>query len=71
MGEKSVMGGVVEGKFRLWIWISNCSVRMQAPRARAHESPTRTGGKPKKSPTKGVGGGWYPDFFPPQILFFL
>ena len=56
MGEKSVWGGVVEGKFRLWIWISNCSLRMKVPRARAHESLTRTGEKPKNSTTKGAGG---------------
>ena len=62
MGEKFVWGGVVEGKFRLWIWISNCSVRMKAPHARAHEITSRTGGKPNNSTTKGAGG-------VPQIFF--
>ena len=37
---------------------------MKAPRARAHESSTRTGEKPKNSTTKGAGG-------VPQIFFTL
>ena len=43
------------------IFEGNCSVRMKAPRARAHESSTRTGEKPKNSTPKGAGG--YPKFF--------
>ena len=62
MGEKFVCGGVVEGKFRLWIWISNCSVRVKAPREK---------GKNLKNQTpRGLGG--YPKFcFTPNLILFV
>ena len=62
MGEKFVWGGVVEGKFRLWIWISNCSVRMKAPRAQGENL--------KIQPPRGLGG--YPKFFfTPNLILFV
>ena len=62
MGEKFVWGGVVEGKFRLWIWISNCSVRMKAPRAQGENL--------KIQPPRGLGG-YLNFFFTPNLILFV
>ena len=50
---------------------SNCSVRMEAPCARAREASHAHGGKkPKNSTPKGAGG--YPKFFfTPNLIFFV
>ena len=62
MGEKFMWGGVVEGKFRLWIWICNCSVRIKAPRAQGENL--------KIQQPRGLGG--YPKFFfTPNLISFV
>ena len=48
----------------------NCSVCMEAPRARAHEASNAQGGKNLKIQfPRGLGG--TPNFFSPQILLLL
>ena len=49
---------------------SNCSVRMEAPSARAHEASHAHGGKNLKIQFQ-RGLGVTPIFFPPRILFIL